>query len=394
MTFKDTQSSSKTDSLAEVPMRSWAMYSPPISVHAQTVAGQSSDHSAAPCTTRPVLVLLGEAPGSEEESKGLPFVGPSGTLLRRTLLPLAGLSADDFHILNVFTDRPPGNDLTAWTANKTELKKLGQKPVGSPLNKRYLLAEHQRHLAELDTRLRELKPDLIIALGGTALWALSGDGAIGTHRGTFLRTPYGLAIATYHPAALLRQWSNLPLAVADLRKAAGHLAGTLAAPLKRKVCINPSWQEMLEVYTAFRANPTAVLGVDIETAPAIDQITTISFGTPELCICIPLWDRHGGPDAHNVYATAKDEVRAWRWIERFAKLPNPKVMQNGLYDSQYLMDAPIDIRLQSWYDDTAILQHSLQPELPKALGTIASLYLNEPSWKQMRTGAKDAKADE
>jgi hypothetical protein len=70
-------------------------------------------------------------------------------------------------------------------------------------------------------------------------------------------------------------------------------------------------------------------------------------------------------------------------------------MQNGLYDSQYLLDAPIDIRLRNWHDDTAILHHALQPELPKALGTLASLYLNEPSWKQMRTSKKDeAKADE
>jgi len=46
-------------------------------------------------------------------------------------------------------------------------------------------------------------------------------------------------------------------------------------------------------------------------------------------------------------------------------------------------------------DDTSILQHSLQPELPKALGTLASLYLNEPSWKFMRESSKDDnKADE
>jgi DNA polymerase len=340
------------------------------------------------------LVILGEAPGADEEKEGRPFVGASGRLLRKELLPQAGLDIAQAHVLNTFLQRPPNNDLKHWTANKTELKKLGLVPQGDPLNKRYLLPEYRWQLAELDTRLRELKPDLIICLGGTALWAVSGDGAIGTHRGTFFQSRYGLAIATYHPAALLRQWSNLPLAWADLRKAAQLIKGTLPEPLTRRLYINPTWQEMGHVYAAFARDPSAPLGVDIETCPAIDQITTIAFATPTLGICIPIWDKQPG-GLGNIYASVADERRAWRWIQRFARLPNPKVMQNGLYDSQYLLDAPIDIRLRNWHDDTAILHHALQPELPKALGTLASLYLNEPSWKQMRTSKKDeAKADE
>jgi len=79
---------------------------------------------------------------------------------------------------------------------------------------------------------------------------------------------------------------------------------------------------------------------------------------------------------------------------RFGALPNPKVGQNFLYDHQYLLE-DLDIRIQHVHDDTSILQHALQPELPKALGTLASLYLNEPSWKFMRESSKDDnKADE
>jgi len=65
-----------------------------------------------------------------------------------------------------------------------------------------------------------------------------------------------------------------------------------------------------------------------------------------------------------------------------------------LYDAQYLLDAPIPIVLRNYIHDTSLAQHAYQPELPKALGILASLYLNEPSWKQMRASAKDAKADE
>lgn len=364
---------------------SWEMYQP----SAIEAAGLQTTAS-----TTPTIVLLGEAPGAEEEAAGQPFIGSSGRLLRDYLLPQAGLSIDFFHVMNTFIKRPPNNDLKAWTATKTELKKLGLPAWGAPLNKRYLLPEYRWMLEELDTRLRTIQPDLIICLGGTALWAISGESAIGTHRGTFFKSRYGTAIATFHPAALLRQWSNLPLAWADLCKARGFIEGTLPAPLKRKLWINPTWAEIAKVYGLFLCNPKWVLGVDIETAPSLAQITTISFSTPIEGICIPIWDRYALPPKQNYWATAADEVKAWKWIRRFAQLPNPKVLQNGLYDSQYLMDAPIDIRLRNWHDDTAILQHSLQPELPKALGTLASLYLNEPSWKQMRASAKDAKADD
>ena len=85
---------------------------------------------------------------------------------------------------------------------------------------------------------------------------------------------------------------------------------------------------------------------------------------------------------------------AWRWVEKFCHLPNVKVLQNGLYDMQYMLDAPVELRLHGKVEDTAILQHAYQPELRTDLGSLASFYLNEPSWKQMRTSAKDAKADD
>lgn len=344
-------------------------------------------------------MLLGEAPGADEEREGLPFVGASGKLLREDLLPSAGLDAETFHILNTFIERPPNNDLEQWTATKTELKKLGQLALAERLpimaKKRYLLPEHHWQIAELWRRLDELQPDLIIAMGATALWAVSGSTGIGNFRGNFFKTRWGLAIATYHPAAVARQWSFRPMVWADLSKARRHLEGTLPPPLKRRLWINPTFQEIANVHALFNRNPHWLLGVDIETSPAIGQITCISFATAHEGICIPLWDKDAAPEQANFWPTVEDEVRAWRWIERFARLPNRKVLQNGLYDMQYLLDGPIDIRLYNAVDDTAILMHSLQPELPKSLGTLSSLFLNEPSWKQMRTALKDEnKADD
>lgn len=340
-------------------------------------------------------MVLGEAPGAEEEATGVPFVGSSGKMLRETLFPQAGLNIDAFHILNTFVQRPPDNNLDLWTANKTELKKLGLVPQGAPLKKRYLLPEHRWQLEELDTRLRELKPDLIIAMGATALWAISGESAITTYRGNFFTSRYGTAIATFHPASILYQWSQMPLVWSDLNKVRKWLEGSLTPPVKRRLWINPTFSEIANVYALFNRNRQWQLGVDIETSPKIGQITTISFSTPNEGICIPIWDKNAAAAKCNYWLTVEDEYKAWLWVKRFCELPNPKVLQNGLYDMQYLLDAPMEIRVWHVVDDTAILQHSYQPELPKALGTLSSIYLNEPSWKQMRTQDKDLnKADD
>jgi hypothetical protein len=318
------------------------------------------------------------------------------------LMTEAGLDRRQWHILNTFIKRPPNNDLkdASWTLNKTEWKReFGGVPPADPppLKKRFLRPEHYWQISELRTRLELLQPDLILAMGATALWALSGEDAITTFRGNFFTSRYGRAIATLHPASVLYQHGNKPILWADLVKVKGWLDGTLPEPIKRRLWVNPTFAEIEALYRRWLAcPPKAHIGVDIETCPGLGQITTVSFATPSEGICIPIWDRYCyDPSKQNYWQTAADEVRAWRWIERFAKLPGAKVMQNGLYDSQYFCDAPIDIRLVNWNDDTAIVQHAYQPELPKALGTLASLYLNEPGWKSMRQKAGDMnKADE
>jgi uracil-DNA glycosylase len=337
------------------------------------------------------ICILGEAPGEEETLAGQPFVGASGKLLRTDLFPAAGLDIDTCHITNVFQERPPNNDIKAWTATKTDLKKL-KLPIREPaLDKRYLLSQYWTQVEATQAYLLKEKFDLIICLGGKALWACTGDSRIGTFRGSFMQSPYGTVLATYHPAAVLREWSFRPFVWADLTKARKFLEGTLVPPLRRRMYVNPTWAEIAAVYKTFADNPSWLIGVDIETAPSIDQITVVGFATESLGICIPFWSKHSG---QTVYETAADELRAWRWVQKFAALSNPKAMQNGMYDMQYLLDAPIPILARNNIHDTAILQHALQPELRKDLGTLASLYLNEPSWKQLRKEAKGEKKDD
>lgn len=365
----------------------------------------STPSTAAPCGK--TLLLLGEAPGEEEARAGKPFVGPSGKLTDQ-LLEMAGLSRSHFHVTNVFATRPPSNDLKAWTLTKTDLKRAGHSEAGRlpKHGNRYLLPEKEPELQRLGAELQAIKPDLIIALGGTALWALLGDSRITQHRGTFFHPrligagePQAealarcTALATFHPAMVLRAWENRPIVWADLLKAKRWLQGTLQPPVKRRLWINPTEAEIAHVYRTFTGLPTKLLGIDIETQPRLGQITTFAIGSSSECLCIPVWNPQSLPHLSNCYADAPTEASAWAWIRKFCELPNPKVMQNGLYDMSYLLDV-MDIRPRNVLHDTAILQHALQPELPKDLGTLGSLFLNEHSWKSMRVSTKEVKADE
>ena len=62
-----------------------------------------------------------------------------------------------------------------------------------------------------------------------------------------------------------------------------------------------------------------------------------------------------------------------------------KVLQNGLYDIFWLYEQ-LGITLRGNIHDTLILSRALQPELPADLGTLGSMFTNEPAWKLMRKG--------
>lgn len=68
------------------------------------------------------------------------------------------------------------------------------------------------------------------------------------------------------------------------------------------------------------------------------------------------------------------------WVAKVLGNPHvPKLFQNGAYDVQVL--AHWGIRVEGEYEDTMILHHALEPELPKALDYLGSIYTNEVAWK-------------
>ena len=140
------------------------------------------------------FVVVGEAPGATEDELGRPFVGKSGDLLTK-ILEAIQLKREDVFICNVLKHRPPGN------RNPTD----AEIEVCAP----FLLRQ-----------LEILQPKVILALGTFAAQTLlKSDSTIGQLRG-IEHAYHGIPlVATYHPAALLRNpnwkrpaWEDVQLA--------------------------------------------------------------------------------------------------------------------------------------------------------------------------------------
>lgn len=150
------------------------------------------------------VMMVGEAPGREEDEQGLPFVGRSGRLLDRMLAAI-GLDRSSVYIANVVPWRPPGNRTP--TPQETEICK--------PFVAR---------------QIELVDPEVLVFLGGASAAALAGttEGILRL-RGRWLSYDAGgrtiRALATLHPAYLLRQPIQKRLAFRDFLSIKRALSG-------------------------------------------------------------------------------------------------------------------------------------------------------------------------
>lgn len=143
-----------------------------------TVVGDGHENAA--------LMVIGEAPGAEEDRQGLPFVGPAGQLLDRMLAAI-GLERQAVYISNILPWRPPGNR--------------------SPTAEEIALCQ-----PFIERQITLVRPRVLLLVGGISAKSLLNEKkGITRLRGDWHElTPAGVAepvatMATFHPAYLLRQ---------------------------------------------------------------------------------------------------------------------------------------------------------------------------------------------
>jgi len=385
----------------------------------------------------PRLLLVGEAWGREEAESGLrqPFIGEAGKELWRMLGEAIPDAADaharalDMHkfglawvrhrqpwleavgiaMTNVLNFRPPNNSIEAIAVGKKELPP--DYPSLPAISKgKYLLPEYLPEIDRLQAEIAESQPNLILAFGNTACWALLQSTSIGSLRGAITSGHGAYAqnkiLPSYHPAAVLRQWSWRPIVVTDLIKAWREAQFPEIRRPSRQILVNPTIDEIKTWTARFLLDqgipdpwkPTqidfisnyALLSCDIETKAG--QITCIGFArSSEDAMVVPFLDESRPGWCY--WADRGDELVAWRCVRDLLYCPAPKLFQNGVYDLQYLYR--YGLRPRNVIHDTMLLHHTLHPEMQKGLGFLGSIYTNEPAWKLMRRKRPDTeKRDE
>jgi uracil-DNA glycosylase len=333
------------------------------------------------------ILLVGEAWGEQEAEAQQAFVGKSGWLIKQ-LLSQVGIRFDDCYVTNVFNLQPqPSNDVINLCGPKAEA--IPGMPI---LTKgKYARAEYTNELRRLYEEINREDPNVIIALGPTAAWALLGSSGIKAIRGAPIATTSPATRATdvalsrqfkvlptYHPAAVLRDWTLRPIVLADLSKALRQAAFPEISRPPRNLWIEPTLEDLAR-YEQDYIIPARRLSIDIETKQ--DQITCVGFApSKDSAIVVPFWS--AGQKDGNYWRSFEDELRAWDYVRRWCAL-RPSIFQNGLYDIHRLWRT-YGIACTLAQDDTMLLHHALQPEMEKGLGFQATIYTDEASWKFMR----------
>lgn len=136
------------------------------------------------------ILIVGEAPGEQEDTSGIPFIGDSGAILERILLSV-GIDSKDVYVTNLVKCRPPDN----------------RKPTSAEINacKHWLVGQ-----------ILTIKPKILVLLGASAYQGLLGNKwyfdeiekavsfGITKHRGIWFESRYCKnTICSFHPAYLL-----------------------------------------------------------------------------------------------------------------------------------------------------------------------------------------------
>lgn len=309
------------------------------------------------------ILLLGEAPGREEDLVGRPFIGASGRLLSQ-LLKQTGIKRESCILANVIPLRPPDNKLSRLEETGLTLERCKKDIV--------------KYLIELK---RGGFLNVIIPLGAIALETLMGKTSVSKWRGSILEstTVPGLKVVpTFHPAYLMRSIMDTPLVIVDFKKALLESKSPFLQKEKKVILTRLPFERIMEELSSLEKEP--FLSLDIETVQKTGIIKCVQLASSsKKALVIPICN--DGP-----YWTLEEEVLIWEALKKLLSSPTiRKIIQNEHFEKTLLY--PYVGEIAPMMMDTMIGHHLCYPELKKNLALLTSLYTNEPFYKD---DAKDA----
>jgi len=306
------------------------------------------------------VMVVGEAPGADEERLGVPFVGKAGQLIER-YMSRAGYPWPKVYRTNLSKHRPPKNQFVALDP---DLLKEG--------------------LLELSSEIREVNPNIIVAFGNWPMYYLTNctgaRGKAGTGisnwrgsivEGSSLHIPSAKGkkvLITYHPAYIIRPggfgWHTVFLT--DLKKIAKeHEFPEVVYPQYESLIDPPGDSDLRK-----ELGQAEWLSVDIET-----------FGNSLACVGFADSKKRG-------VCVTYQNPNGWDTAIELLASPAKKIFQYGAFDINYL-DHFYQWETKNYAFDTYIATANLLPELPRGLDFLTSIYTPFPFYKEERKTWKE-----
>lgn len=313
------------------------------------------------------LAIIGDAPGEKEMFMKQPFIGANGNLLNAVLQSLQ-IPRSGCFVGNLCQVQPPRNDFAAFSRDTMEV---------------------QHGMAQLKRDLERFNPNAVLLLGTWAVRYAGIDLRIPTEkktdddqftiyafRGTIfecndLSSPFfgRKCIATLHPSMLQvgKSPEKLPLFKHDVTRGWEQSKFPGLRLPQRQLDVDLTCSEICRRLDAIEDG--TLVSLDIEGG--VKSITCISFALHENAGFIVNW----------LDFSTDEKVRLLRSVGRvLCNERIPKVLQNALYEN-FVLPYVLKMPVRGVIHDTMLSGWETFPELPKGLGTQASIWTEEPYYK-------------
>lgn len=308
------------------------------------------------------IMIVGECPTQDDLTNGRPF---SKSREFDTLLREAGINKSQCWLTTVSKYHVPPNYSKGKIPFHIRAKNAG-------------INIHEQ-INELQTEINSIKPNAILGIGKTALWALTGNTNITNYRGSILQGMGRKFIPSYNPEHL--NWNasdvefigyyNRQIILCDYKRFAKQAQFPEIVLPNRTLQIARNSYDLAQFRDRYKSH--SKMAVDIEArGHCLPVCVGLAFG-PSHGLTIPLWNKDGIssiPDS--------DLVQMWLILD---ELFQSKLIigQNFNYDRDKLLRLGFTINVL--HSDTLLKAFSINPELPKKLSFNQSIFTEEPFYK-------------
>jgi DNA polymerase I-like protein with 3'-5' exonuclease and polymerase domains len=230
----------------------------------------------------------------------------------------------------------------------------------------------------LRTELEESKPNVVVAMGAYALWALTGSKKISESRGYIMEStlvPGLKVVPTYNPQSVQAEWKLFSITAFDIKKACHH-AEFPEIPMDKTRYIAPASFEMFMDYLKHIHSNKKRFAFDIEAhiGTAFPYLLGVadsaSYGMSFYCM------KNNKPTLD-----ARHEAMLWHQLALVAR-DCESIMHNASYDKAVMWHHHGVLFSNLWMD-TQIAAHAIWPEYPRSLGFLGSTVLDVGIWKNL-----------